>query len=527
MKIFTPLLQNKTFIPIFFSALSLVYTACDATKATQNTANNRAKTTDDGKLSMTFLQINDVYEIAPLEKGRVGGLARVAALRQQLKAENANTLTIMAGDFFSPSVLGTLKVDGKRLRGRQMVDVLNVMGLDLATFGNHEFDIKEDEVQERIDESKFRYVSTNVQHVSKGLVAPFEQRAMPIAQTIIEEMRDGDGTVVKIGIIGVTLPFNKAPFVQYEDVAAAYKRGYYAIKNDCDFVVALTHLNIDDDLALAKAMPQVQLLMGGHDHNHQIHKVGDVVVAKADANAKTAYIHRLTFDKTTKKLHIASELKKIDTNIIADPTTAAAVQKWEEIGRKNFQELGFTPDAFVFTTKTPLDGREQVIRAKAAPLLELIANAMLSVSPTSEVAILNSGSVRIDDVVAGDVTEFDVIRMLPFGGSIAEVEIKGSLLKKIVTTSQTKNVGLGGFLQYANLSADDKGAITISGKPLDESRIYKVAIGDFLMTGGEANLDFLKDGNPEISNIKNFSGSKTDIRRDVRLALIQYCKTKK
>jgi 2',3'-cyclic-nucleotide 2'-phosphodiesterase (5'-nucleotidase family) len=500
------------------AAFVLLQTACDTTKKAAQTRS------DDGKISMTFLQINDVYEISPLEKGTVGGLARVATLRTQLKAENPNTVTIMAGDFYSPSVLGTLKVEGKRLRGKQMVDVLNVMGLDLATFGNHEFDIKEEEVQERLDESKFAYVSTNVQHKMKDKTAAFEQNKTAIPEIFFLEQHDADGTTVKIGVLGVTLPFNKAPFVAYEDVRAAYQGGYERIKNNCDFVVAITHLNIADDLALAKEFPEIQLLMGGHDHNHQIHQVGKVTVAKADANAKTAYIHRLNFDKKTKKLSIASELKSINATLKPDAATAAVVEKWETIGRKNFAELGFAPDSLVFYTKTPLDGREQTIRAQAAPLLQIIAQSMLSVSPSSEIAVLNSGSVRIDDIVQGSVTEYDVIRMLPFGGSIAEVEMKGSLLKQMMDIGTTKNIGLGGFLQTANIEKSAQGTWLINAKPLDENRIYKLAIGDFLMTGGEANLDFLKTGNADILSIKNFSGDKNDIRRDVRLAFIQFCR---
>jgi 2',3'-cyclic-nucleotide 2'-phosphodiesterase (5'-nucleotidase family) len=511
-------LQKRILFVSLFAATALFYTACDITK---KTAQNRR---DDDKISMTFLQINDVYEISPLEKGAVGGLARVATLRKQLEAENKNTWTILAGDFFSPSVLGTLKVEGKRLKGKQMVETLNAMGLDLATFGNHEFDIKEEEVQERLDESTFGYVSTNVQHKTKEKTAAFEQNKQPIPQTLVIDMHDADGTLLKIGVLGVTLPFNKAPFVQYEDVTAAYKRGYAALKDSCDFVIAITHLNIAEDLALAKALPEVQLLMGGHDHNNQIHKVGDVTVAKADANAKTAYIHRLNFDKKTKKLTISSELRKIDSSLALDSLTNTVVQKWEQIGRKNFKDLGFDPDAFVFDAKTPLDGREQTIRSAPAPLLQLIAKAMLSVSPTCEVAVLNSGSVRIDDVVQDAVTEYDVIRMLPFGGGIVEVEMKGSLLKKMMDIGTTKNVGLGGFLQYANMEKTAQNGWLINGKALDETRVYKVAMGDFLMTGGEANLDFLKEGNPDIISIKNFANEKADIRRDVRLALIQYTK---
>ena len=82
---------------------------------------------DDGKIEFTIVQVNDVYEIAALEGGKSGGLARVANLYQQLKKENPNTLLVHAGDFLNPSLLATLKdKNGDRFRGKQMVDVMNL-----------------------------------------------------------------------------------------------------------------------------------------------------------------------------------------------------------------------------------------------------------------------------------------------------------------------------------------------------------------------------------------------------------------
>src|SRR5689334_12437530 len=93
---------------------------------------------DNHKIDVTFLQINDVYEIAPLSGGREGGIARVATLKTKYKQKNANTYLVIAGDFLSPSVYNSLQYQGKAIRGRQMVEALNAAGLDIAMFGNHE-----------------------------------------------------------------------------------------------------------------------------------------------------------------------------------------------------------------------------------------------------------------------------------------------------------------------------------------------------------------------------------------------------
>ena len=113
--------------------------------------------------TICILQLNDVYEIGPLNQGGSGGMARVATLVKQHEARY-KTFVVLAGDFVSPSVIGTTKIDGKRVNGRHMVDIMNKVGVDLVTFGNHEFDIPESDLQQRINESEFDWVSSDVLH---------------------------------------------------------------------------------------------------------------------------------------------------------------------------------------------------------------------------------------------------------------------------------------------------------------------------------------------------------------------------
>src|SRR5436305_956125 len=123
--------------------------------------------------TVCILQLNDVYEISPLNQGREGGMARVAAVIKQHKARY-QTFVVLAGDFVSPSVIGTTKIDSQRVNGRHMVDIMNKAGVNLVTFGNHEFDIPENDLQQRINESQFAWVSSDVLHKdSNGVAAPF------------------------------------------------------------------------------------------------------------------------------------------------------------------------------------------------------------------------------------------------------------------------------------------------------------------------------------------------------------------
>ena len=129
-------------------------------------------------IDFILLQLNDVYEIAPLEGGNAGGLARVASVRKELLRENPNVVTIIAGDFLSPSLTANLSLEnGEKIAGLQMIETLNTMGLDYATFGNHEFDLRDSALlSKRINQCNFRFVTANVRRVyTGGNVAPFQQ----------------------------------------------------------------------------------------------------------------------------------------------------------------------------------------------------------------------------------------------------------------------------------------------------------------------------------------------------------------
>ena len=83
----------KNFKVLYLILLIGLLTACSSTRTIQKT------TYDDGKISFTFLQVNDVYEIAPLAGGKEGGMARVATLKKQLLKENPNTFTLWQAIF--------------------------------------------------------------------------------------------------------------------------------------------------------------------------------------------------------------------------------------------------------------------------------------------------------------------------------------------------------------------------------------------------------------------------------------------
>lgn len=465
------------------------------------------------EVNITILHLNDIYEITPVEGGKKGGLSRVATLRKQLLQKNPHTYTILAGDALSPSALGTAKINGVPLAGQQMIDVMNTVGFDYVTFGNHEFDLPENLFYQRLKASKFTWFSSNVSN-SKGLSFP------NVPRSVIINIKTSEGKTVKIGLIGLTLNSNHANYVTYENPITIAKKEVNKLKNKVDIIIAVTHLSINEDQKLAQEVPEINMILGGHEHENiqQWRGKNFTPIFKADANARTVYIHNLIYDTDTKKLKIISELQPITEQISDDIPTNQVIDKWLKLGFQAFQKNGFNPSEIITTINTPLDGLESSVRNQSTNLTQLIAEGMLNEVKGADLAIFNSGAIRIDDMISeGNITQYDVIRILPFGGKILEVEMTGEILKRVLDQGRM-NKGNGGYLQTMNvsLSGDDNDWL-INNQHLDLQKKYRVAINDFLLTGKEQGLDFLKLNQPGIKLISE--------KRDIRFVLIDQLKS--
>ncbi|HVF96011.1 MAG TPA: metallophosphoesterase, partial [Flavisolibacter sp.] len=430
------LINMKRLLLLFIPFLYL--TSC---KTTGSVAGNK----DNGKIDITFLQINDVYEIAPLNGGKEGGIARVATLKKDYLQKNPNTFLVVAGDFVSPSIYNSLQYGGKAVRGKQMVEALNAAGLDFAVFGNHEFDIREGELQDRINESSFKWISSNASHKTASGVVPFvKEGAGPLPKTFILHVKDADGTTAKVGFITATLPFNKADYVSYTEPLQTAKEMYNRLKDSVDAVVAITHQSMDADELLARELPGLAAIIGGHEHDGRYAKIGTVPITKAEANAKNAYVVKLHINKKTGKQKVKTGTEALNQRVALDTTTDAVVQKWNLVANENYSTLGFDIRKVMINKGSPLEGRETEVRTKSTNLTQLIINAIKDAAPQADVVVMNSGSIRVDDEVQLPVTQYDILRTLPFGGAISEADMKGSLVVKMLEAGR-KNIGIGGF----------------------------------------------------------------------------------
>lgn len=475
-----------------------------------------------GTITIKFVQINDVYEIAPLNGGEYGGLARVAHIRDSIKKEFPNTYLFLAGDFLNPSLLGTLKVDGERLNGKQMVDVLNAMDVDLVTFGNHEFDLSEQDLQKRLDESTFRWTSANVRHATVDKVEPFttkyEYSNVPISDYSTFSATDPEGNTIKFAVFGVTLPSNPKEYVAYNDIYESAERAYEEAGKKANFVVGLTHVSIAEDLKLAKLLRNIPLIMGGHEHFNMLRKEGRTIITKADANAKSIYVHTIIYNLRTKYLYLNSDLIFVDDKIASAPKVERVVKKWEALMDGKLKEVVENPNEVVFNAKILLDGTDEANRSSQTNLGEIITKAMsLAYQNQVDGALVNGGSIRIDDKLLGDITSTDIFRVLPFGGTVLRMDLKGRLLTEILNYGNNQS-GTGAYLQRFNFSQDSDGSWSANGNRIQENRKYSIAISDFLLKG--LDIPFLTPENKDI--IRIYTPKESETASDIRKAIIFY-----
>jgi 5'-nucleotidase len=198
------------------------------------------------------------------------------------------------------------------------------------------------------------------------------------------------------------------------------------------------------------------------------------------------------------------------------------VAGWEATADRLIADLGYAPNEVVADFATPQDGREISVRTEPTNLGRLLACAARAADPLgSELAAVNGGAIRVDDMIVGEVRQKDVLRILPYGGAIAHGRLSGTDLERLLRIGLDSNRGSGGYLQTTpNVSWTD-GAPTLDGRPIDPGRTYEIALPAFLARGLEDNLAFLATAADwvEPEGMRGVDGSE---RNDLRDAVILF-----
>jgi 5'-nucleotidase / UDP-sugar diphosphatase len=337
---------------------------------------------------------------------------------------------VLAGDFMSPSLLS------KWYRGEQMREQLNAANLDLVTFGNHEFELDRDTLISRIASSKFKWTSANCMQASGE---PFPGVSKWDTMSV---------SGVKVGVFGVTIVSDYRRYVKCSNADSAAHSAIAALKvAGAQVVYGLTHQTLEADSALLAREPNLDFILGGHEHERHRILVGQKRLLKADANSRSAQFFTIT--QTPNGWMQADRIIDIDRTIPFDPATQAVVKAWSDSVVKR---LG--PERTIATISFRLDGRDQVNRARESPLGDLVTDAM-RFGTGADVAVMNSGTMRIDDVLpAGPITNYQLESIFLFADEtrIMTFPITGARLREILEHGVAAgSVGKGPYLQVSGV----------------------------------------------------------------------------
>jgi 2',3'-cyclic-nucleotide 2'-phosphodiesterase (5'-nucleotidase family) len=497
-----------------------------------------------GAVTLTIIGTNDLH-------GAIGRLPLLAGyvnnLREARKVDGGGVILVDAGDMFQ----GTL--ESNLAEGSDVVRAYNAIGYTAAAVGNHEFDYgpegpaatpasADDDprgaLKARAKEAKFPLMTANI--LDKASNARIKWPNMP-ASTIVEVAG------IKVGIIGAsteatpftTMPANFAglimssPGKEISDEAKALRaQGAQVIvvtahigsrckelekpqdTSSCDTNEELFRVISD----LPKGM--IDVFVAGHTHAAIAHRISDIAVIESYSSGRAfgRVDLRIAADGhvSSVKVHKPQMLCTGEDPLGGNPMSPAQCKPADYEGKP------VTPDREVQTIADDATSKAQKRRGEklGVTLVKTVAKSyklesaegnwftdlMLAAEPTAQIALTNGGGLRAD-IPAGELTYGGLFEAMPFDNRFALVELKGSHIRKLITTNMQRD---NAFLSWGGLTAKAKckGAsldvqVSVGGKPLDEAKTYKLVTSDFLASGGDGLIGRLKlpDGAVKMTDV--------------------------
>jgi 5'-nucleotidase len=435
-------------------------------------------------VKVTILQVNDVYQFAPVDQGKSGGLGRVLTLKKSIQQENPNTLFLMAGDTISPSV------ESITHKGAQMIEAWNAVGLDYATFGNHEFDFGPDVLVERIKESKFGWIAANV--IDKRTGQPFGD-----AKRFV--IREFGG--VKVGLFGLVLPETKTTSrpgdnVEFRNACDTAKQVVSELHGQgVKVVVALTHLSMKEDKEVARCSG-VNLIVGGHEHTLLESHAGFAPIFKMTADARELGRIDLNISPTGELDSIDWKVIPVDSTTKEAPEIAAVYRKYASLLAQLAKPVG--------RTSVALDARSKENRTRETNVGNFITDAFRRAT-AADIGLMNGGSVRADTIIGpGRLRERDLLSILPFKNKLVKIEVTGATLRAALEHGVSRvapGAEPGGFpqvsgVQYSFDASRNAGArivdVKVNGLPLSDGKKYTLTTTTFIALDGGDGYSMFK-----------------------------------
>ncbi|QFY61299.1 LysM peptidoglycan-binding domain-containing protein [Rhizobium grahamii] len=462
-----------------------------------------------------------------------GGAARLkTAIDQRREAlSGQNVLLLNAGDNFQGSLFYTT------YKGAAEAEVLNAMKFDVMTVGNHEFDDSADGLATFLDKVQFPVISANV---LAGDGSKLGDRIKPSL------VLDVGGQ--KIGIVGAVTNDTEeisspGPKVMIADDVQTITAAVEDLKKQgINKIIALTHVGYPRDLSAIAKIPDVDVVVGGHSHSllsntdpkaegpypTMVDNPGGYKVPVVQAASYSKYLGDLvvTFDDNGVVKEAKGDPILIDSSFTPDPTLTARITELA----KPIEELR---KKVIGSSEGPIQGDRTVCRVAECSMGNLVTDAMLDrgKSQGMTIAIQNGGGLRAS-IDGGDVTQGEVITVLPFQNTLATFQLAGADIRKALENGLSQiEQGAGRFPQVSGLKYSyDKSKpagsrlVSVETKdgdafvPLDDAKTYGVVTNNYMRAGGDGYSIFASAG----KNAYDFGPDLADVTADYLAAHSPY-----
>ena len=424
------------------------------------------------------------------------GAARRATFIKDYKATNENVLVLHAGDTITGSIYSTV------FKGLDEVDIMNMIGVDVATIGNHFVDYGKENFDELLKERKFPTISANVLNKDGSLYT----------KAYITTNING----VNIAIIGLTTTdsvynpdyIKDLDFVKEEESLKKLLSDIPLNKTN-DVTILLSHIGYEEDKQIATAFPNVfDIIVGGHSHTEIFEPTFVKKTAIVQAGSYGRYLGTLNFNVKNGKLDRRSlkySLVEMDENISQDEEMLNFIAEMKGAVDKEFN---------VRIATLPFDLEHDGIRSNSMALGNFACDLVLDSYNDVDIVLINSGALRTK-LYGGNVTLGNIQNeFFPFDNEVVIVTLSGSDVLDMLSISAKKR-GRGAFLQLSKglemgVKDNTLSYAKLNGEDIDTNKDYKVILSSFMYYGGDGYTN--ESGGAIATNAKSTVMTGNDIR---------------
>ena len=431
--------------------------------------------------TVTILHTNDMHsQFLPMEaswvkqdtKPLVGGMSALSAHIEKLKKEYDPVLLLDGGDFMTGTPISKIVVDGAK--GGGFLAMMNLIGYDAITIGNHEFDEGVDNIKALMKLADFDVLCANLEYNDKPLIS----KGYKIYKV----------NGIRIGVIGLLLDdlarvtaANRLKGVIVLDPVSTAQKIINKIDRKTDMIILLTHQGYEEDIDLAKKIKNADIIIGAHSHTRvsRPEKINGVIVLQA--GSKTTSLGRITATvqaDTISRYEYKLSTTWVDSSLQADQKMTGLVAKYQAVIDSVYGQV-------IGKLVTRMDNADEGESSSGNFITDAIREKV-----GSDFALLNSGGIR-KKLQPGPITKLDIDEMLPFANYIVTFTCSGEeLMSLLETNAQAAISSSHSILQMSGMrysfrkNQNGKAEIvdaTIGGKTIELHKKYTGATVDFVL----------------------------------------------